>query len=288
MATCLKKLTATTSALILFSVILLLAPAIALSAPDAELVKIPVSVGAVYQLDAKIYKPSGDGPFPLIVLAHGTPRTAEDRKKTLVDTYYKTQSEYFAGKGYTVVFVVRRGFGTSTAPYAESTIKADGTGNYFRAGLEAAKDLRAAVEYMKSKPYIDPKRIILIGQSTGGHSVIATGSLGLDGVIGIVNFAGGRGSTAPDQVHHEDDLINSMGRYGKTSHVPSLWLYSENDHYFRPAVARAMYKAYTESGGQATFIALPPYSDDGHKSFVGNRGAWEQPVLKFLEELSAR
>lgn len=258
-----------------------------LAAPiQADLVKVPVMKNdIVYQLDAKIYKPQGNGPFPLIVLTHGTPRTAADRKKTNVDMQFKQQSEFFAGKGYVVLFVVRRGFGDSNAPYSERPSYKDGTRNYTKAGLEAAIDLKAAVEFMRNQTYIDQKRIILMGQSTGGHSVIATGSLNLEGVIGVVNFAGGRGSYESDKVRDEDNLIASMGQYGKISRVPTIWLYSENDHYFRPDLAQAMVKAYTENGGNATFITLPPFSQDGHRSFVGNRSAWEPYVADFLSEV---
>lgn len=254
---------------------------------QTELVKIPVIKNdIIYQLDAKIYMPQGNGPFPLIVLTHGTPRTAEDRKMTNVDNYFKKQSEYFANMGYAVIFVVRRGFGNSNAPYTENPLYSNGTRNYTKAGLEAGVDLKAAIEFMRHQDYIDSKRIILIGQSTGGHSVIATGSLNIEGVIGVVNFAGGRGSYEPDKVRDEDNLISSMAQYGKTSHVPTIWLYSENDHYFRPELAQAMFRAYKETGGNGKFITLPPFAEDGHRSFVGNRSAWEPYVVDFLSNTS--
>jgi len=256
---------------------------------ETEIVSIPVDVGSsIFYDDARIVKPEGDGPFPLVVLTHGTPRNAEERAKTNVATYYKNHSEYLANKGYAVVFVVRRGFGVSTAPYEENQQFANGTRNYTKSGLEAAKDLKAAIDYMKNKSYVDATRIILLGQSTGGHSVTATGSLGIHGVIGVINFAGGRGSYAPDLVRDENNLIASMAHYGKTSRIPTLWLYSTNDHYFRPDLAQAMYKAYTDNGGQAQFVTLPAFKEDGHLSFTGNRSTWAPYVDQFLEELKSK
>lgn len=269
--------------------LLLISPNVYATQFETEIVSIPVKVGSsiVYD-DARIIKPEGDGPFPLIVFTHGTPRNAEERAKTNVATYYKNQSEYFANKGYAVIFVVRRGFGASTASYEESPLFGNGTRNYTKAGLEAAKDLKAAIDYMKNKSYVDATRIILLGQSTGGHSVTATGSLGVGGVIGVINFAGGRGSYAPDLVRDESNLIASMAQYGKTSRIPALWLYSTNDHYFRPDLAKAMYEAYTGNGGQAQFVTLPPYKDDGHGSFSGNRSVWAPYVDQFLENLKTK
>nr|WP_320145312.1 alpha/beta hydrolase [uncultured Anaeromusa sp.] len=248
-----------------------------------EFLSIPLSIKnvTIYD-DARLVKPAGEGPFPLIVLTHGTPRSAEERKNTDVINYYKAQTEYFVDKGYAVLFVVRRGFGASTASYAENLTLSNGEKDYWRAGLEAAKDLKAAIDYAKSRQDIEKNQIVLVGQSTGGHSVIATGSLNIEGIRGIINFAGGRGSYAPDLVRDESNLIDSMAQYGKTSTIPTLWLYSANDHYFRPTLARAMYKAYTENGGQALFIQLPSYGTDGHKSFVGNRNAWSPYVEQFL------
>lgn len=282
----LDKVTRGVLFIVVFIFLLLISPNVYAAPLETEIVSIPVNVGSsIFHDDVRIIKPEGDGPFPLIVLTHGTPRNAEERAKTNVATYYKTQSEYFANKGYAVIFVVRRGFGVSTAPYEENQLFGNGTRNYTKAGLEAAKDLKAAIEYIKNKSYVDATRIILVGQSTGGHSVTATGSLGIHGVIGVINFAGGRGSYAPDLVRDENNLIDSMAHYGKTSRIPTLWLYSTNDHYFRPDLAQAMYKAYADNGGQAKFITLPAFKDDGHMSFSGNRSAWAPYVDQFLEEL---
>ena len=158
--------------------LLLISPSVYATELETEIVSIPVNVGSsILHDDARITKPEGDGPFPLIVMTHGTPRNTEERAKTNVATYFKTQSEYFANKGYAVIFVVRRGFGASTASYEENWLFGNGTRNYTKSGLEAAKDLKAAIDYMKNKSYVDKTRIILLGQSTGGHSVTATGSL---------------------------------------------------------------------------------------------------------------
>lgn len=258
------------------------------AALETELVKIPLTVeNKTFLLDAKIYKPVGEGPFPLLVINHGTPRLAEDRAKTNASVGYKNQCETFANLGFSVVFVVRRGFGSSEGQYVENKVYADGTRNYTKSGLEAAKDISATVEYMKTKQYVDNKRIVLLGQSTGGHSVIAAGSLHIDGVIGIVNFAGGRGSYAPDLVRDEKNLINSMAHYGKTSRVPTIWLYSENDHYFGPSLAQAMVNVYVGNGGQARFISLPASGIDGHSSFVHARDNWYSHVVNFLSEIGA-
>jgi len=267
--------------LCIFVLLILSMHALDFAAPaiETERVKVPVIVnGKTYNLDAMIYKPPGDGPFPGMVMTHGTPRDAADRVKTLADNYYVKQCQTFANLGLATIFVVRRGFGISEGDYAELVPPK----TYTQAGLEAARDIKAAVEYLQTKSYVDKNHIILIGQSTGGLSVTATGSLNLAGVKAVINFAGGKGSNAPDQVSDESSLISAFGYYGKTFKVPTIWLYSTNDHFFGPALAGKMLNAFVQYGAKAEFISLPPYGSDGHASFARNIDVWYPYVLQFL------
>ena len=257
------------------------------SAVMTERVQVPlIYAGKTYQLDAMLYKPQGYGPFPAMVMTHGTSRLVAERAKVTADTYYVRQATTFAKLGIAVLFVARRGFGISDGPYAEEyQFHANGTRNYTKTGLAATHDLSAAVRFLQEKPFVDKQRVVLLGQSTGGHSVMATGSLNLPGVIGVVNFAGGRGSTAPDTVRDEATLIESFGAYGKTFKVPSIWLYSANDHYFGPALARRFLAAFQAAGGNAEFVSLPANGDDGHSSFSRAKDNWYPAVLEFLRKI---
>ena len=255
-------------------------------AVETERVRVPLEVeGKTFLLDAMLYKPAGEGPCPGMVITHGTPRLAADRAKTKADTYFVRQSQTFAQLGIAVLFVVRRGFGISDGPNKERYLHPGGSRNYTQDGLEAAMDIGAAVRYLQAQSFVDSNRMVLLGQSTGGHSVTAAGSLNLPGVVGVVNFAGGRGSSAPDVVRDEANLIASYAKYGKTIRVPSLWLYSQNDHYFGPDLARRFLKAFQAGGAEVEFISLPPYGADGHSSFVRAKDNWYAPVLEFLKRI---
>ena len=266
-----------------FLLLCLASATVAASEPEAERVEVPLEMmGKTLYLDAMLYKPPGKGPFPAMVITHGTSRKAADRKKIEADDYYVRNANLFAKMGISVLFVVRRGFGTSDGPYSEFNKFPDGTRNYTKDGLEAAKDLSAAVRYLQGQDFADKNRIVLLGQSTGGHSVLATGSLNLPGVVGVVNFAGGRGSTGPDEIVDEANLIDSFRTYGKTFRVPTLWLYSENDLYFGPELAQDFRKAFQAGGAQVEFVLLPPFGDDGHSSFVRGEENWYDAVHDFL------
>jgi CubicO group peptidase (beta-lactamase class C family) len=69
--------------------------------------------------------------------------------------------------------------------------------------------------------------------------------------------------------------------YGPTARIPTVWLYSENDRYWGPAIPRAWFKAFVDRGGSGEFVQLPPYKADGHSIFTGDPKSW-QPALEAL------
>lgn len=62
-----------------------------------------------------------------------------------------------------------------------------------------------------------------------------------------------------------------------------LWIYSENDHWFPPAMAHSFDEAFKKSGGNDQFVMVPAYGDDGHH-FYNDVAGWSQIVEKFLKE----
>ena len=74
-------------------------------------------------------------------------------------------------------------------------------------------------------------------------------------------------------------------RFGTTAKVPTLWLYSENDQFWGKKLPLEWLAAYAGAGGKGEFVQLPPYKEDGHASFVGNRAAWQPAFEQFLRKL---
>jgi dienelactone hydrolase len=123
--------------------------------------------------------------------------------------------------------------------------------------------------------------------SAGGWGSVAAAIEPLDGLVGIVNFAGGRGSRSPDNVCNEGRLVKAMGEFGEASRVPALFIYSENDHFFGPALAQRLHAAYVRGGGKAEFVVAPPSGDDGHGYFIREVGDWSPRVTEFLRRIGA-
>jgi dienelactone hydrolase len=248
-----------------------------------EVIRIPMTVGDKnLSLEATLFKPEGPGPFPLLVLSHGTPRDQAQRRIRL---RYPPQSRALVDMGFVVVVPMRRGYGNSEGGYAEVEGECE-QARYYEAGRESAKDLWATVRYMGAQPYVNPHQVVLAGHSAGGFASLALASQGFDGLLGVISFAGGRGSRA-DQVCDPPALMAAFDKFGRTTRVPTLWIYTENDAYFGPSLVRNLHRAYTRAGGQARLVMLPPFSEEGHFLFPDVQGLslWRGLVQSFVDSL---
>jgi hypothetical protein len=63
--------------------------------------------------------------------------------------------------------------------------------------------------------------------------------------------------------------------------MPTLWLYAENDSWFRPGLVLRMRAAFIGSGGRAELVMLPSFQDDGHT--VSFRESGRQLLLPELD-----
>lgn len=269
-----------------FAALLVAIAASAQAAPwyDESLVRAPVTEGARRVLiDVTVFRPKAAEPLPIVVLSHGSPRDAEDRR---LDGRQRliSQAQPFLAMGYAVLVPTRRGYGESGGDWAEGYGSCRDP-DYYAAGLESARDIRAAVEAVRGEPWADTRHVVLAGQSAGGFGSVAASAAGVEGLVGVINFAGGRGSRASDQVCGEDRLVDAMRRYGKSARVPELWLYSVNDRFFGPALAHRMYEAFVAAGGNAQLVQAPAVGLDGHAYFARAMDDWAPRVKAFLARL---
>lgn len=64
-----------------------------------------------------------------------------------------------------------------------------------------------------------------------------------------------------------------------------LWIYTENDTFFVPALSARMHDAYTSGGGDAEYHLLPPFGSEGHFMIDSTDAIprWAPLVSRFLE-----
>jgi pimeloyl-ACP methyl ester carboxylesterase len=256
------------------------------AALDETVLRAPVVSGLEQAyIEVTVFKPGGAGPFPVLVLSHGSPRSVEERRREGRQRLV-AQSRRFVDMGFAVLVPTRRGYGESGGGWAEAYGSCDDP-DYHAAGLETARDLRAAVDAVRGEKWADTRRVVLAGQSAGGFGSVAASAQKFDGLVAVVNFAGGRGSRGPDDVCGEARLVEAMAKYGGASRVPALFIYSVNDRFFGPGLARRMHAAYVRAGGTAQFVEAPAMGLDGHGYFARGMDDWSPRVAAFLKRVGA-
>jgi dienelactone hydrolase len=276
---------------ILLLVCLLLLGATAACA-DGPFVLQPIRVllgGDSGVLEGLFVRPNEPGRYPLVLLAHGSPRSAADRPN-MTPLGMLPQALEFARRGWAVAIVMRRGYGGSDGGWAESLGPCDNA-NYTAAGIAGAADLKTTIEFVAHRPDVDPTRMIAVGVSAGGFATVALTADPPPGLVAAISFAGGRGSFESDHVCRPDRLVDAFGAFGKTSRVPMLWVYAQNDHFFGPALAQQFKSAFVGAGGDLDFIAAPAFGNDGHSLFsAAGIAEWTPYVDAFLrrQNLSLR
>jgi dienelactone hydrolase len=253
---------------------------------------LPVTLpdGSQVKLEAMVIRPDRPERFSLVILVHGTIRATGDALRSAMAQQMPadllTPAVAFAQHGYAAVSIMRRGFGRSEGQFAEALSGTCDNRDYLAVGRIAAEDVTGAVATLRGEPWVDPDRVLLLGHSTGGFAVTAAAANNPSGVVGVLNFEGGHGSAGPDRVCSPDHIVEDASIFGRTTRVPALWIYSENDHYIPPALGRRMFEAYVLSGAPAQFQMLPPFGVEGHAVVpMGPAEIWWPSVEGFLNGL---
>jgi dienelactone hydrolase len=257
-----------------------------------EKLLLPIALpdGSQVKLEAMVVRPDRRERFPLVVLVHGTIRATGEALRNAMAQQSPADllgpAVAFAQRGYATVSIMRRGFGRSEGLFAEALSGTCDNRDYLAVGRIAADDVTGTVVALRGEPWVDPDRVLLLGHSTGGFAVTAAAANNPAGVVGILNFAGGHGSAGPDRVCSPDHLVEDTGIFGRTTRVPALWIYSENDHFIPAALGRRMFEAYAAAGAPAQLQVLPPFGVEGHPMPVtGPAELWWPSVETFLNGL---
>lgn len=258
-----------------------------------EVIRIPVraetgSGVAEWSLVTSVFRPAGAGPFPVVILSHGSPGSASEREA--MGRYRPLpQIRQFIERGYAVMVPMRRGYGETGGDWAEryGTCVAP---DYYRAAREGAKDLVGVVRYAQALPYVRRDRVLLVGQSAGGIASMAAASENPPGVVGVVNLAGGRGGrpyTHPGDPCVAANMTEAIGKLARTIKVPVLWHYSENDQFFAPRHVQAWFSAFEQAGAPGSLVMQPPFRWDGHGIFGADSGIpiWTAAFDRFVKDL---
>ena len=233
------------------------------------------------------FRPQGAGPFPWIVLSHGSATTAAANRAIGRNRNLPLAREWVL-RGYAVLAPIRRGYGASGGDKFGDERGRCGSPDYRGSGEGAALDLLATVEWAKAQRDLDAQRWLLVGQSAGGIASIYTASKRPAGLVAVLAFSPGRGGD-PDRRPGEpcapDRMAEVLASIAPQIAVPVLWFYAENDGYIGPRVQKLWFESFRAAGGRGELFVAPPFPErHGHGVFPARAGTpiWTRAVAGFF------
>jgi dienelactone hydrolase len=180
--------------------------------------------------------PEGRGPFPAVVLGHGSGRVTRDQLRFV--------AARFTSFGFAVLRFDKRGVGESTG-----TFVLVGTKDSPWVFPQLASDVAAGVRFLRTRPEIDAHRIGLFGASQAGW-ILPLAARELGGVSFMILWSGPVSSVGQEMFY--SDIVENTSRPvadGNTAmpqfhgapgfdpvpvlsaiDTPSLWLLGLDDH----------------------------------------------------------
>lgn len=227
-------------------------------------------------LHGYLFEPEGSGPFPAIVMNHGSEEYVGSGGLV---------AKFYVDHGYVVFYPHRRGQGRSrkAAPYMNHVFDMGVPEDPEKLTAELvaqSDDVMAAIDYVAALPEVDPKRIATIGCSFGGIETLFAAERGTS-LVAAVDFAGAAEAWAP-----APPLRARMIQAARNAKVPVLFIQAENDYDTTPS--KVLSEEMKRAGKPAQVHIYPPFGSshrDGH-SFCGggDHPAWGDEVLAFLAE----
>lgn len=212
---------------------------------------------------ALLFRPPGQGPFQLAVIAHATTQNVL-RRAQMPQPEYRALAAFLVARGFAVLVPERPGHGATGGKYLEDQGGCD-EADYARSGRASAEEIATALDFIRRQSFIRPDGAVILGHSAGGWGALALA--GRPDLAAIIVFAAGRGGRAndfPNQVCAPHTLKAAAAEFGSGARAPVTWLVAGNDSYFSPAFSRQLAEAFRGGGGRVSFKVLPAHGGEGH------------------------
>ena len=242
-------------------------------------------------LHAMLWRPQGRGPFPAILLNHGSGRSREELER--LGPYERNAEKLgpvFARHGYVFLYLFRRGVGPSADQGANAV---DLMNTEFAAhGQEARNALQlqllenrdmadalSGLKFLRALPYVDARDVATVGHSFGGSLTVllAEREPNLRAVV-VFSGAGYSFDRSPEL---RARLLTAIDRIA----APVFFIHAENDYSLSSG---KVLDARRERIGKPHRLKIyPPIGhtvDDGHDFIHLGVSIWEPDVFAFLDE----
>jgi len=232
------------------------------------------------RIQAYLYKPAGDGPFPVVIYNHGS-RAGRERRSVP----FESIGRLLTRAGYTVLVPERRGYGRSDGPTWSEEVGHD-KGQRFIARLQAeTDDVLAALDYLRTLSFADTKRTGIMGWSLGG--IVTMFAVSRSTAFAVAIDQAGGALTWDGSAPVRSALI-AAAQKGTT---PALLLVAQNDR--TTASITTLAEIFKKRGVPHRMVIYEPFMPQqaggaatapGHMVFSAQgTHVWERDVLEFLD-----
>ena len=243
---------------------------------------------------AVLFRPPGEGPFRLAVIAHASTQNVL-RRAQMPQPEYRALASWLVARDFAVLVPERPGHGATGGKYLEDQGGCD-EADYSRSGRATADEIAAAAGFVRKQSFVRQDGMLIVGHSAGAWGALALAGERPQDVSAVIAFAAGRGGHAndlPNQVCAPHTLVVAAGEFGKAARVPVIWLVAANDSYFSPELSKQLADAFRAGGGRVDFYVLPASGSEGHWLAESESGLkLAEPVLdralKVLASTSAK
>ncbi|MEP3196957.1 MAG: alpha/beta hydrolase [Lentilitoribacter sp.] len=240
------------------------------------------------QLETVIFKPKGEGPFPLAVINHGSTGNGRDVnsfKNTWVNTWL---ADVLNEHGYIAAFPQRRGRGNSTGLYDEGFHENRDEGYSCNSAISIAgadralEDLNAAIAALQLENDVNSGPVLLAGQSRGGALSIAYAGVHNDQVNGVINFVGG---WSGELCETAQEINHNIFKRGGDFTGDTLWLYGQQDVFYSIEHSRSNFDAFTEAGGIGEFLDYKIRGENNGHWLMFIPPLWQAQLERYLSQM---
>ena len=242
-------------------------------------------------LHAMVWRPQGSGPFPAILLNHGSGRSREQLERLgPYERNAETLGPVFSRHGYVFLYLFRHGIGASADQGAnafdlmnkESAEHGEEARNMLQLRLLENRDMDDALsglKFLRSLPYVDARNIALVGHSFGGSLTVLLAEREPN-VRAVVIFSGA-GYSFDRSPALRARLLTAIDRIAP----PVFFIHAENDYSL--SSGKVLDARRGQIGKPHRLKIYPPIGqtvDDGHDFLHLGVNIWEPDVFAFLDE----